>query len=146
MTKYFSLLLIPLILFACGKEKGGKITSDVVNNPASLQDDGNKAVPGFRFETTEHDFGKMKEGEKVMFEFRFTNDGLAPLLISDVRASCGCTTPHWPKGVIQPGASDVIKVEYDSKGRPGQFNKSVIITANTYPNTSKLTILGLVEE
>lgn len=122
-----------------------KIDGDLVQNPASLSTDTSKnKVAVITFETMEHDFGKIKEGEKVTYDFTFTNTGDVPLLISAVKASCGCTTPEWPKGLISPGASEKIKVEYDSKGREGEFSKGIVVTANTYPNTTTIKISGVV--
>ncbi|MBX7109174.1 MAG: DUF1573 domain-containing protein [Chitinophagales bacterium] len=107
-------------------------------------DSANEDVAILTFETTEHDFGKIKEGDKVTYDFHFTNTGKTPLLISAVKASCGCTTPEWPKEPVQPGASEKIKVQYDSKGREGEFSKGIVVTANTYPNTMTIKISGVV--
>jgi hypothetical protein len=135
-------------LFSCSQtasQKNGDVDGSLVQNPATLTSDStNRKVPEMSFSDTRHDFGKVKEGDKVIYEFRFTNTGNAPLLISNVKASCGCTTPDWPRSLIQPGDSNVIKVEYNSKGRIGEFSKAVEITANTYPNNTTLTISGVV--
>jgi hypothetical protein len=147
---------VPVVLAAllsvtsCRQESGGdeagkvpSLSGDLVKNPNTLT--GNeKKIPELTFETTRHDFGKIKEGEEVSFEFRLTNTGEAPLIISEVKATCGCTTPQWPKGIIKPGESDVIKVVYDSRGRPGEFSKGVVVSANTYPNQTVLTVSGVV--
>ena len=116
----------------------------MVKNPNTLEEKGTQKLPELTFETMEHDFGKITEGSKVEYEFKFTNTGEAPLIISEVKASCGCTTPSWPKGVIKPGMSDIIKVEYNSTGRPGQFSKGIVVTSNTYPNQNILKISGVV--
>lgn len=143
-------LAVSLIITSCRQESGtdatGKepsLSGDLVKNPNTLTGNEEK-LPVLTFETTKHDFGKITEGEEVAFEFRFTNTGEAPLIISEVKASCGCTTPNWPKGIIKPGASDVIKVAYDSRGRPGEFSKGVVVSANTYPNQTVLTVSGVV--
>ena len=87
---------------------------------------------------------RVTEGDKVEYDFRFTNTGEAPLIISEVKASCGCTTPDWPKSVIKAGESNAVKVVYNSKGHPGEFNKGIVVTANTYPNQTTLKITGVV--
>ena len=76
------------------------------------------------FEKEIHDFGTFEQHGNGTYEFKFTNTGDAPLIISNSKGSCGCTVPVWPKEPIAPGASNVIKVKYDTK-RVGAFNKSV---------------------
>lgn len=97
------------------------------------------------FKYLEYDFGTVKDGKVVSHEYEFTNTGTEPLIISDAKASCGCTVPSWPKEPIQPGGKGSIKVQFDSKGKPGQQSKKVTITANTDPSPIFLTIKGNVE-
>ena len=81
--------------------------------------------PEITFEETTFNFGTFPESKgKVTTEFKFTNTGNAPLLITRSAASCGCTTPEYPKEPIAPGKSCIIKVTYKEKGRPGQFQKA----------------------
>lgn len=101
--------------------------------------------PSFKFDKTTHKFGEIPEGPKAKHEFTFTNNGTKPIIISDVRASCGCTTPKWPKEPIKPGETGSIKVVYDTDGRPGRFTKVVTISANTDSN-EKLFIKGNVKK
>ena len=97
------------------------------------------------FKETSHDFGTFDEEKgKVTTEFTFTNTGKAPLLITRTAASCGCTTPEYPKEPIAPGKSGVIKVTYNAKGRPGVFQKTVYVFANTDPEKTTLIIKGKV--
>ncbi|GJM60236.1 MULTISPECIES: DUF1573 domain-containing protein [Persicobacter] len=93
-----------------------------------------------------HDFGEIKEADgPVTYEFKFKNEGQIPLQISNVRASCGCTTPAWSKEPILPGKEGFIKASYNPKGRPGSFHKSLTITSNADPNVQYLYIKGKVE-
>ena len=92
------------------------------------------------FSEIKHDFGTIQEGEKVEHVFKFTNTSTNPLTIQNARGSCGCTVPEWPKEPIAPGASSEIRVKFDSKGKKGQNNKNVTITANTIPANTVLTI------
>ena len=101
-------------------------------------------APVITFEKTEHDFGKVDEGGKISTEFVFKNEGMAPLLLSNVRASCGCTTPIWPKEPIEPGQTGKITVQYNTNGRPGKFSKTVTITSNASEPTTKVYIKGEV--
>jgi hypothetical protein len=136
--------LIALVVTACNS---GSKDTDLVHNPASdkpMTAEDSARMPIIAFDTLYHDFGKIKEGDVAEYEFKFTNKGKGGLIISDVKATCGCTTPYKPDDVIKPGASDAIKVAYDSDGRPGTFRKGVTVTSNTYPNTTKLTISGTV--
>ena len=89
------------------------------------------------FEKEIHDFGTFEQHGNGTYEFKFTNTGDAPLIISNSKGSCGCTVPVWPKEPIAPGASNVIKVKYDTK-RVGAFNKSVTITSNAKTDATKV--------
>ena len=147
----FSLVVIISVFSSCKHEEKKSVpanqntlSGDIIKNPNTLEGDNNQKLPEITFETLEHDFGKIIEGDKVDYDFKFTNTGEAPLIISEVKASCGCTTPSWPKGVIKPGESDIIKVVYNSKGHPGTFSKGIVVTSNTYPNQIVLKISGVV--
>jgi hypothetical protein len=86
------------------------------------------------FEVSTHDFGKIPEGTLANYEFKFKNTGTEPLILSSVRASCGCTTPNWTKEPVMPGKEGIITASYNSKGRPGAFNKSITIQSNSGSN------------
>lgn len=90
----------------------------------------NPNAPVFKFVEETHDFGTIKEGPEAVFDFIFTNVGKEPLIIQDCKASCGCTTPDWTKAPVLPGQKGKISVKYDTKGRPGTFNKSIFIASN----------------
>ena len=89
------------------------------------------------FEKEIHDFGTFDQHGDGTYEFKFTNTGDAPLIISNSKGSCGCTVPVWPKEPISPGTSHVIKVKYDTK-RIGAFNKSITITSNAKTEPTKV--------
>lgn len=87
--------------------------------------------PKFAFKGGEtYDFGTLKEGPVAEHVFEFTNAGNEPLIIQNASASCGCTTPEWPKEPILPGKKGKIMVRYNTQGRVGQFNKEVYIQSN----------------
>ncbi len=101
--------------------------------------------PVITFTETEHNFGKIDEaGGKVSTVFEFKNEGMEPLVISNVRASCGCTTPKWTRMPVEPGQTGTITVTYNPSGRPGRFQKTVTITSNATTPTVKLYIKGEV--
>lgn len=94
---------------------------------------------------TSHDFGQIKEADgKISTTFVVKNTGDAPLAITRVIASCGCTTPEWTKEPIAPGASGNIKITYDPKGRPGPFSKTISVYSNGKTGSFILTIRGEV--
>lgn len=82
------------------------------------------------FYEEQFDFGKVKEGEKVRHAFKFKNLGENPLMISDAKASCGCTVPSFSKEPVLPGKEGEIIVEFNSKGRKGKNHKSVMVFSN----------------
>ena len=98
----------------------------------------------FEFEKMIHDFGMVTEGEQAKFEFNFTNTGSEPIVLSTVKASCGCTTPFYTKEPVMPGETGSIKVNYNSKGRLGAFTKSITIHSNVL-KSPVLYIKGIVE-
>lgn len=91
-----------------------------------------KNGPKFQFKGGEtHDFGAVPEGPSAETVFEFKNVGNEPLIIQNASASCGCTTPEWPKEPILPGKTGKIKVRFNTAGRGGQpFDKTVFIASN----------------
>ncbi len=98
----------------------------------------------FKFENEKHDFGEISEGAIASYDFSFKNTGTTPLVISKVKASCGCTTPFWSKKPIPPGKSGKITASYNSKNRSGSFNKSITITSNALVSSKVIFIKGIV--
>lgn len=94
---------------------------------------------------TEHDFGTFKEeaGRKT-FDFMVTNTGTDPLVIQNVVASCGCTTPEWTKQPIPAGGKGKVTAIYDPANRPGPFNKTLSVYSNSKPEVVVLVIKGEV--
>lgn len=90
------------------------------------------------------DFGPLTEGDVVEHVFKFTNTGQFPLIINNITASCGCTTPDWPHEPIAPGAKSSIKVRFNSRGKSGEQNKTITIFANTEPAMTDLQFKALV--
>jgi len=108
--------------------------------------DAQQQKPNFSFDSTLHDFGNIKEeAGNVAHTFSFTNTGGQPLVINNVRASCGCTTPEWTRTPIPPGGKGFIKATYNPQNRPGPFNKTITVTANTQNPNTVLRITGSVE-
>jgi hypothetical protein len=97
------------------------------------------------FETLEYDYGTIQKGSEGICEFVFTNKGESPLIVNNVRASCGCTVPQWTREPVAPGEKGVIKVKYNTN-ITGAFNKSVIVISNAVNRTVALVIKGKVEK
>lgn len=117
-------------------------TENIQNPNTASEDDKVVAMPKFQWNHTTHDFGKIYENQTVSHAFTFTNVGDADLILSDAKASCGCTIPKIPKEPIKPGESSEILVEF--KQTEGTFKKEITVTANTSPNTAKLFITANV--
>ena len=121
--------------------KASTTTAPAVTTPATPA----STQPDFLFESESHDFGTVPEGTQATYEFKFTNTGKEPLIISNVQASCGCTTPKWSNEPIAPGKTGTITASYNSSGRPGPFTKSITVTSNAKSTPKVLTINGVVE-
>ena len=110
-------------------------------------EEANKNVTTLKFDKMLHSFGKIKLQSENDCEFKVTNTGKYPLTISDVQASCGCTTPQKPEKPIPPGKSDVIKVHFkpSSQSVDGQpLEKTITVTANTDPRLTIIKIQAVV--
>ncbi len=110
--------------------------------PAAPKADPNLAA--FAWVTTAHDFGKIKANVPVTHEFKFTNTGKVPLIITNAQASCGCTTPVWTRDPIAPGGTGYVKATFNAASL-GAFNKTVTVTANVDPGFVQLNLKGEVE-
>lgn len=158
------LVAASVLVAACGSDKNAEAAAETENATTAMPAADGQApstattenqpvqpeVPAgpttkMTFKYLEYDFGTVKDGEVVRHDYEFTNTGTEPLIIADAKASCGCTVPQWPKEPIQPGGNGKIRVEFDSKGKPGPQSKRVTITANTDPSPIFLTIKGNVE-
>ena len=102
--------------------------------------------PKIAFAQQEHDYGTIQKGGDGNCEFTFTNTGNEPLILSNVRASCGCTTPSWTKAPVMPGKTGTIKVRYNTNNIGG-FSKRVTVNSNSVTTpTVTLTIKGTVKQ
>ncbi len=101
-----------------------------------------------KFDKTSVDFGKFSEKDAIQTcVFNFTNTGNQPLVLSNVVASCGCTTPVYTKTPVRPGEKGEIKVKYNGTGKyPGHFKKSVTVRTNGSPEVVRLYIEGEMTE
>jgi hypothetical protein len=101
-------------------------------------------LPVMEFTNTDHDFGTISEGDVVEYTYAFKNTGAAPLIIQSAQGSCGCTVPDWTKEPIPVGATGFVKAKFDSNGKPNIQNKTVTVTANTWPKQTVLRFKAMV--
>lgn len=149
-------LFVFTLLLSCSTDPASAAedvpTEELGPNAAIIRSpvDGNEAtmdtaqVAKMTFENNEFKFGEVPEGEVVEHEFKFTNTGSLPLLITKARSTCGCTVPSYPETPILPGESGVISVAFDTKNKYGRQRKPVTITANTFPAMSVIYMDGTV--
>jgi hypothetical protein len=95
------------------------------------------------FTSTVHDYGTIVQASDGSCEFKFTNKGKAPIVLNDVKASCGCTVPEWTRTPVAPGANGTIKVTYNTNN-VGAFSKSITVNSNAVNNPLVLIIKGTV--
>lgn len=100
-------------------------------------------VAKIEFKTDVIDYGTIEKGSDGVRIFEFTNTGDAPLVISNVKSTCGCTVPAWPKNPVMPGESGEIKVKYDTK-RVNPIRKTITVYSNAETPTVALKIKGEV--
>ncbi len=128
--KKTSLVLVIFLLFAFAAKSQTSTTKKA---------DG----PEITFESLEHDYGTIVQGANGDCVFKFKNTGNEPLILSDVRKSCGCTTPTWSKAPILPGQSDVINIGYNTNNI-GTFSKTITVISNATNASVVITIKGTV--
>ena len=116
------------------------VVSSVADTTASKQ----QGV--IEFEESAFDFGKVKEGAVVEHIFKFKNTGAAPVILSQVSASCGCTTPDFTKEPVLPGKVGEIKVSFNSLGQVGNQQKIVTVSSNAENRVTTVQIKGIVEK
>src|SRR5882762_4129853 len=97
----------------------------------------------FKFNEEKHDFGKIPQGIPVTTVFEFTNIGKEPLILTDVRPTCGCTIADYTKTPVKSGDKGLIKITYNAIN-PTPFTKTIVVTSNAKTPTKNLIIVGEV--
>ena len=148
--KQILVLALAAVTFASCQQNGSKVNETVdstsvtaVKTEASAAASPDAAV--LAFDQTSYNFGTIKQGEKVHYDFKFKNTGKTPLIVSNATASCGCTVPETPKDPIAPGKEGVIKVVFDSTGKTGMQDKVITVTSNGNPSINDVHLTGEVE-
>ena len=146
MKHLLSIMLLALcLLTACNNNSGDdSLSTDLVTNPKSASQPSNKQ-PVITFDKMEHDFGTILQGERVTYTFHFTNTGNMPLIVSNVKTSCGCTIGDFSRAPVEPGKQGTIRATYDSKGHHGMQTRTLTVVSNTNPNQTVLRLKALVK-
>ncbi|TKC03968.1 DUF1573 domain-containing protein [Pedobacter frigoris] len=149
MKKTLLLALAALTFASCQQNKSSEteaattVASDSSSNVGAVAGAGDAVIA---FETANYNFGKITQGEKVSYSYKFTNTGKGPLIITNAEASCGCTVPEVPKEPIKPGEDGEIKVVFNSDGKIGLQDKVITVTSNAVPSVTALHLTGEIKE
>lgn len=122
----------------------GKRTPSVTPTMTTPEEKPEGPLPVIAFETTNHDFGTIKEGDVVEYTYKFTNKGAAPLIIQGAQGSCGCTASDWTKDPVPTGGTGYVTAKFDSNGKKDLQNKTVTVTANTWPKQTVVHFKAMV--
>lgn len=138
LKKYFLLLLVSASLISCDVKRKDKnaLDADVQKVLAS------KDSTTVQIIDSSYNFGKVADGEKVEYSYRFRNTGTKPLVVVQATASCGCTVPQKPEKPVMPGEIGFIKIVFDSKNRVGNAHKTITVESNAKPEFPPLTLTG----
>ena len=98
--------------------------------------------PVLTFAESKFDFGTIQEGDIVKHTYKFRNTGNQPLLISEVRVTCGCTSPEWTKTPVAPGEYGFVTAQFNSTGKPGQNQKVVTVVSNSVTGNAHISFIA----
>ncbi len=151
----FVILLISLA--ACNGSNSGKkqegtdstmISTSLVDNPNTANGIDSSRLNGManmEFTDTVHDFGSIRQGETVVYEFDFVNNGKSPLIISSATGSCGCTIADYPHEPVLAGKGGKLKAIFNTSGKAGHQEKSISVATNSKRGIQMLYIKAEVE-
>ncbi len=137
--KQYLLLIGLAALTACNSQQKNDpadkdgLSTDLIQNPYSAKGTDTaliKKLATIDFVDSVHDFGTVREGEILLYDFHFKNDGKSPLVIGSAAGSCGCTVADYPHEPVQPGQEGIMKVRFNTSGKPGYQEKSVTVSSN----------------
>jgi hypothetical protein len=140
VKKYILFLLVSVIIISCNSRSKDKIAEGTTVPPAVVITDSTTV----QIIDSAYNYGKVSEGEKVEYNYRFRNTGSKPLVILSATSTCGCTVPEKPEKPVLPGEIGFIKVVFNSKGKVGMTNKAITVTSNANPSFPELFLTGEV--
>jgi hypothetical protein len=146
ITILLALVITASFFTACkdGGNVSAKINKENLNKAATRDLEIKKGTALITLDKKVYDFGTVNEGDIVETSFIVTNSGKTDLVITNAKATCGCTIPVWPKAPIKPGESGEVKVKFNTNGKPNRQQKSVTLTTNTESGREILTLKGSV--
>ena len=137
-------LILSLALFSCKEKATSKINTSNLEIAKERDAVINLGSAIIDFDKREYDFGEVTEGELVEGSFIISNKGKVDLVITNAKATCGCTVPEWPKEAIKPGESAPLKFTFNSRGRVGKQSKSITLQTNSEKVAETIRIKGTV--
>lgn len=145
--KKISLILFALVILpmnSCKENATEKINQDNVEKAAE-RDAQTIVFPTISFDKTLHDFGEIENGTAVETVFSYTNSGRSPLVVTDIKSTCGCTVPQgWSKDPLMPGESSEFSVKFNGKGA-NKVSKTITLTTNTEKGREQVRISAFVK-
>ena len=145
--KKISLILLALAILpmnSCKENATEKINQDNVEKAAE-RDAQTIVFPTISFDKTLHDFGEIENGTAVETVFSYTNSGRSPLVVTDIKSTCGCTVPQgWSKEPLMPGESSQFSVKFNGKGA-NKVSKTITLTTNTEKGREQVRITAFVK-
>lgn len=139
----FSMLCF-IAFTSCKDNAANKIDENNVAAAAERDASASK-FPVIEFDKIEHDFGEIESKTQVETTFKYKNTGDAPLVITDIKSSCGCTVPKdWSREPLAPGAEGEFSVKFNGSGT-NKVSKTITVTANTEKGTELVKITAFVK-
>ena len=145
MKKVSLIFLITPLLFlnSCKDKAVDKINKE--NVQMATERDSQIVFPSISFDKTLHDFGDITNGTPVETMFSYTNSGRSPLVVTDIKSTCGCTVPQgWSKSPLMPGESSQFSVKFNGKGA-NKVSKTITLTTNTENGREQVRITAFVK-
>jgi len=136
--------VLGLLIVSCKDNATAKINSANLETAKERDAKISLGAAIIEFDQNEYDFGTITEGDKVEGKFIISNKGKVDLVITNAKATCGCTVPEWPREAIKPGDSAELKFTFNSRGRTGKQSKSITLQTNSEKVTEVLRIKGMV--
>ncbi|MFY7671498.1 DUF1573 domain-containing protein [Tenacibaculum sp. MEBiC06402] len=148
MKKIVGILVLAVAfssVISCKKgNAAAKVKQENVTQANQRDKEISQGAPEIAFDKEVYDFGTVEEGFVVETSFKVTNTGKSDLVITDAKATCGCTVPTWPKDPIKPGATAEIQVKFNTAGKPNKQSKTVTLTTNTSKGQEQVKVTGMV--
>ncbi len=139
------LITLSVVAFVSCKENAAKKIEESNVVAAAERDANASKFPAIEFDKTEHDFGEIEYRAPQETTFTYTNTGDAPLVVTNIKSSCGCTIPeNWSREPLAPGKTASFSVKFSGAGK-GKISKTITVTANTEKGSEVVKITAFVK-